>query len=103
AREVHLRDEPLRERTPEEGEVDVRRTPSVVVVLPWVGAGLDRDEAVAALGVREAAAHSREVRVERAGPVVDHVAVAAGRVGLPDLHERVRHRAAVAVEYAAAD
>ena len=90
AGEVHLRDEPLGERAPEDREVDVRRSPGVLVVAPRVGAGLDRDEAVAALVVGEAAAGAGEVRVERRRVLVDLVRVAAGRVRLPDLDERVR-------------
>ena len=35
--------------------------------------------------------------------LVDVVDVAAGRVGLPDLDQRVRHRPAVLVEHAAGD
>ena len=42
--EVHLRDHPLREFGAEEREVDVRRPPCIVVVLPRVGAGFDRRE-----------------------------------------------------------
>ena len=73
------------------------------MVAPWVRAGLDRDEAVAALVVGEAAAGAGEVRVERRGVLVDLVPVAAGRVRLPDLDQRVAHRPAVLVEHAAGD
>src|SRR5205809_6945010 len=48
AREIHLRDEPRQERAPEQGEMDVRRPPGIGMIAPWVGAGLDRDELVAA-------------------------------------------------------
>ena len=78
-----------RERAAEHREVDVRRPPGVLVVPPRVGAGLDRDEAVAALVVGEAAAGAGEVRVERRRVLVDLVPVAAGGVRLPDLDERV--------------
>src|SRR5205823_3722459 len=46
AREVHLRDEALRESTAEDREVDVRGTPGVLVVAPRIRARLDGDEAV---------------------------------------------------------
>src|SRR5680860_1129689 len=98
-REVHLGDEPLGERTAEQREVDVRRPPGVVVVLPGVGAGPDRHEAVVALGVGQRAAHPGEVRVERGRPRVGDVAVASGRVGLPDLDERVGYGSAVGLEH----
>src|SRR6266849_862777 len=42
AREVHLRHEPARELGAEQREVNVRRTPSVGMVAPRIGAGLDR-------------------------------------------------------------
>ena len=70
--------------------------PGVVVVLPGIGAGLDRDEAVAAVVVGHDAAAAREVRVERRRVLVDAMAVAAGRVGLPDLDQRVAHGTTVA-------
>ena len=101
AREVHLRDEPRGEGRPEQREVDVGGAPGVRVVAPRVRARLDRDEAVAALVVGEAAPGAGEVRVERRRVAVDRVQVAPRRVGLPDLHERVAHRPPVAVEHAA--
>ena len=93
AREVHLRHQPLGERAPEDREVDVRRPPGVVVVAPRIGAGLDRHELERAVGAGEAAPEPGEVRVQRRGVLVALVAVAAGGVALPDLHERVRARA----------
>ena len=50
---------------PKTREVDVRGPPGVGVVAPRVGAGLDRDERVAALGVGHAAPDAGEVRVQR--------------------------------------
>ena len=87
AREVHLRHEPLGERAAEQREVDVVRPPRVRVVGPRVGAGLDGDEAVPAVGVGERPPGAREVRVERRGVLVGLVPVAAGGVGLPDLDQ----------------
>src|SRR5580704_5233445 len=46
AGEVHLGDQPLGERAAEQREVNVGRTPGVVVVAPRVGARLDGDEPV---------------------------------------------------------
>ena len=102
-REVHLRDQPLGERPAEEAEVDVRRPPGVVVVAPRVGAGLDRQELVAAQAVGDHAAQPVEVRVQRRRAGVDDVPVAAGGVGLPHLDQGVGHRAAVAVEHPPVD
>ena len=81
----------------------MRRPPGVVVVAPRIGPGLDRGEAVAAVGVGQAAADAGEVRVERGRVLVALVDVAAGRVGLPDLDQLAGAPAAVAVEHPAGD
>jgi len=65
AREVHLGDEALDRRVAHEREVDVRGSPRERVVLPRVGAGLHREEAVPAVVVGEGAPHAVEVRIER--------------------------------------
>jgi hypothetical protein len=101
AREVHLRDQTLRERGAEEREVDVGRPPGVAVVLPRVGAGLDGGEPVLAVVAGDDATDAGEVRVERRGVLVALVHVAARRVRLPDLDELAAHGAAVAVEHPA--
>ena len=93
AGEIHLRHEPRRERRPEQRKMDVRRPPRVVVVAPRILAGLDRDEAVAALGVGQRAAAAGEIGIDRRVVVVARVRIAAGGVGLPDLDQRVRRPA----------
>ncbi len=103
AREVHLGDHPLRELGAEHREVDVGGAPGVVVVLPWVGPGLDRAEGVPAVVVGEGAAGPGEVRVDRRRVLVALVDVATGGIGLPDLDELVAHRASVTVEHPARD
>src|SRR5215831_531934 len=103
AGEVHLRDEPIGERTAEERKMDVIRAPGVRVVAPRVCARLDGDERVSAVVVRERAAATAEVRVERRAVLVDDVAVATGRVRLPDLDELAPERPTVRVEDATAD
>ena len=62
----------------------------------------DGHEAVAPLVVGAARGRAREVRVERRVVLVARVEIAAGRVGLPDLHERPASRTAVLVQHAAA-
>ena len=59
AGEVHLRDQPRQEGRPEQREVDVRRAPGVGVVAPGIGAGLDGDELVGAVGVGDARGRRR--------------------------------------------
>src|SRR5438046_625674 len=83
--------------------MDVRRPPRVAMILPWIGAGLDRNEAIAAFGISQAAAGSAEVGVQWSGVLVILVEVAAGGIGLPDLHDRAPHRAAITVEHATRD
>src|SRR5262249_48490817 len=83
--------------------MDVRRTPGVLVIPPWIRTRLDRDEAVAAVAVRETPAGAGEVRVERGGMLVDLVLVPPGRVRLPDLDERAGNGPAGLVEHAPVD
>src|SRR5438094_691173 len=80
--------------------MDVRRSPGVAMILPWIGAGLDRDEAIEAFGISQAAAGSAEVGVQGGGVLVILVKVAAGGIGLPDLNDRAPHRAAITVKHA---
>src|SRR3989442_13416112 len=77
--------------------------PRVRVVCQGIRAGLDCGEAVASLGVGQAAAGAGEVRVERRGMLVTVVDVPAGGIRLPDLDERVPDGPPVALEHAAAD
>ena len=69
---------------------------------PWIGAGLDGDEPIAALGVGQAPAEPVKFGSSGAGHWSRSVPVASGGVRLPDLDERVRHGASVAVEHATA-
>ena len=102
AGEVHLRHQACRECGPEQRKMDVRGPPRVVLIAPRVSAGLDGDKAIAALGVAESAAKSGEIGIERRGVFVATVAIAAGRVCLPDLDQRMRNRPIVFVDHAAA-
>ena len=103
AGEVHLRDQARGERGTEDGEVNVRSAPGVVVILPGIGAGLDGDEAIAAFGVGDGVAAAGEIGIERRVVLIDRVGVAAGGVRLPDFDERVRERTAIFVNDAAGD
>src|SRR3546814_4867877 len=83
-------------------DMDMLRPPGIVVIAPRIGAGLDGDEAVAALVVGDGAAIAGEIRIERRVMLVDGVAVTAGRIGLPQFDERARHRPTVFVEHTTA-
>ena len=79
--------------------MDVRRAPGVAVVSPRVGTRRNRDEPVPSPRVGDTSPDPVEVRVERRRVVLARVAVSPGRIGLPDLDQRVRHRPPVGVEY----
>src|SRR5262249_46000972 len=68
------------------------------VVLPRIGAGLHRHDAIPTLVVREHLALAEKVRVERRVVVVDRMRVFPRRVGLPHLDERPPHGPSVLVE-----
>src|SRR5690606_17507527 len=55
------------------------------------------------LGIGDEPAGTGEIRIERRIVLIDAVVVPAGRVRLPYLHQDVRNRFAVLVEYASAD
>src|SRR3970040_3028643 len=80
--------------------MDVVRPPPVGVA-PWIGARLDADEAIAPLLVGEAAPGAEKIGIERRVVLVGLVRVAAGRVRLPDLDERLGHGAAALVQHTA--
>src|SRR3546814_1352428 len=60
ARKIELGDQPGREGRAEEGQVDVGRPPRVRMVLPGIGARLDRLEPVPSFGVGDGPARSEE-------------------------------------------
>src|SRR6185503_9549341 len=103
AGKVHLRDEPREKAGADDREVNVRRTPGVVMIAPRVMSWLDRHEPIAALFVGKGPAGSREVRIQRRVMRVDFVCVAPTRIGLPDLDKGARQRTSVVVEDASFD
>ena len=66
-------------------------------------AGFDGVEAKRPVGIGRAAAKAEEGRIERRRAGVEGVSIAAVRVGLPDLDERVLDRASDAVEHLSLD
>ena len=101
---VHLGDQPGSDGRPHQREVDVRGPPGVGMVAPWIGPGLDGHEPVFAVAVGAGLADPEEVRIERRRERgLPPVHVAAARVGLPDLDQRVRDRITVLVEHSARD
>jgi hypothetical protein len=68
----------------------------------WVSdrAGLDRKEPKAPLSVGRHAAKATEAGRQRHLARIFWVRIPAVRIGLPDLHEGVGHRLAIAIEHA---
>ena len=98
AGKVHLRDQTGRERGTEQGEMNVGRTPCVVVIAPGVATGPDRDEAVMAIGVGQGVTTTGEVGIEWRIVLIDSVQISSSGVGLPDFHQRVCHGPRIFVE-----
>src|SRR5437588_1127225 len=83
--------------------MDVRGAPGILMVLPGIGAGPDRDEFIPTLVVRYHAPCPGKIWIERRVMLIVDVDVTSGGICLPDLDQRVRHRAAVLVEHPARD
>src|SRR3981189_1392476 len=83
----------------EHREMDVGRTPGVVVITPGIGAGLDGDEAVVAFRVRLRAAGTGKIRIERRRMLVDDMYVTAAGIGLPQFDQRIPHAATAFVAH----
>src|SRR5690349_18544483 len=76
--------------------------PRVVVIEPGIRARFDGDEAVRAVLIRQGAASTAEIRIQRSGMLVLGMSVAAGRVGLPNLDEGARDGPSITVKNASA-
>jgi hypothetical protein len=83
--------------------VNVLGTLDIVVIAPWIGAGLDRSEAVAAVRISDTTSAAEEVRVERRVVLIGLVDVAPASVGLPDLDQGPGDRLAIVTKHSAAD
>ena len=83
--------------------MDVCGTPRVRMIAPRIRTRLDRDEAVATVIVGQAASRAREVGIDRSRMPVDLVAIAAGRIRLPDLDQSRRNRLSCRVDDPARD
>ena len=101
-RKVHLRDEPRGYSRAEEREVNMCRSPGIVVVSPWIAAGPDGHKAKPAEVVGKGIPFATEVRVERRMMLVPTMRVAASCIGLPHFNKRVAERAFIFVKDAAA-
>ena len=103
AGKIHLRDETGGERRTENGEMNMRGAPGVVMIAPGIGAGANGDEAKISVFISEHVPGAGKVRIERSVMLVYGVVVTPGGIGLPDFDESVGDGASVFIEYAAAD
>ena len=103
ARKIHLGDQPRQRGGPQHREVDMRRAPPGIRHRHRIGPGLDGEEAVAAVVIRQHPAIADEIGVERRVARVDRVEVAAGGIGLPQFHHGAAYRPAVLIQHPAAD
>src|SRR5215813_7134929 len=94
AGKIHLRDQPRGEGRTEKRKVYMGRPPGILVVLPRVGPGFDGHETIVTVAIGQCAACAGKVGIEWSRMVVACMAVTAGGVGLPDLNQCPRHRAA---------
>src|SRR5207237_1872423 len=99
--EIQLRVEPRSNGLAGRGELDMRRPPRIRAVAPGIGAGLDRQKAVLARGIRDRLPRAGKIGVERRVVLVDRMMVAPGRIALPQLNQSARHRPPVLVKDAA--
>src|SRR4030081_2044364 len=83
--------------------MNMRGTPCIVMIFPWICARLDREEAVTSFGIGDRASAAAEIRVERRVVVIVLVRITPGRIGLPDFDQRIGHGLAVFIEHASCD
>src|SRR6516162_7481453 len=79
------------------------RPPGIVRVAPGISAGLDRQEAIRTVGAGHHLSLAEEIFIERRIVLIRLMAIAPGRVRLPELDQRARHRTAILVEDASRD
>lgn len=77
--------------------MDVFGPPGVVMIAPGIRTGLDGDEAVVALAVRDATSRPGEIGVQGRVVLIDLMDITPGGVALPNFDQRVGHRPAVLV------
>lgn len=73
------------------------------MIAPGISAGLDGDEAIAAIGIRERSARASKIRIERRGVLILHMQISPGGVSLPDFDQGVRNGASIFIEHTAGD
>ena len=103
AGKIHLGHQAAQQARSEEREMNVGRSPGIRMIAPWIRSGLDGDKAVIAGVVRDRAAGSQKIWIERRRMAVPRMAIATGCIRLPHFHQRVRNTAAVFVDDTSGD
>ena len=83
--------------------MDMRGSPVVDAVAPWIRTGFDRPVDVVAVAIRQGAPAAAKIRIDRRNVVVVAMTVAAACVGLPHFDQRIRHAASELVEHMPVD
>src|ERR1700722_4419478 len=91
--EVHLSNQSSSKARPEQAEVNVIRSPRIVMIAPRIRTRLDGHEAICAVLVGYDSPDAGEMRIERCFVLVVGVSIAAGSVRLPNLDQSARNRA----------
>src|SRR4029077_9821847 len=100
---IHLGDQARKQARSKERKVNVCRAPGIGMILPGISAGFYGDKTIAAFTIREGAAAAREVRIERRVMLVHAMAVAPGRVRLPNFNQRAGNGASLFIQNSPAD
>ena len=83
--------------------MNMRGTPRVVMVMPWIGTRLDGHKTIMTIRVTQRAAKTGEVRVQRRTMLIAPVPITARRIGLPTFDLGVRHWPIVFIEHTTTD
>ena len=98
-----MRDQARGEGGPENGKVNVGGAPGVVMIAPGICARANGEKTIAAFGIGDGVASTSEMGVQRGVVLIVFVEIAASRVSLPELDERVRDGTEIFVKDLAAD
>ena len=79
--------------------MNVRGSPSVVVIAPRILAWPNRDEAIAPFRVGKNVATAGEVRIQRSIMLIDFMQIAARSIGLPNFYKRLRDGPRIFIEH----
>src|ERR1700722_17832583 len=103
AGKVHLSDQSRQQARTKQRKMNMLRPPRVVMITPWVSAWLNRNKSIASFGVGHYPATSGKIRIEWRSVVIHFMQITSGCVGLPDLHQRLRHAPSILIQHSSAN